>query len=122
MHRIRTRPWLALVLALPALLLRVAIPPGFMPATASGTAFTMQMCPGHATVPLPAGGAPPGDTKHHSAPCVFAAAAGLAPVPVIATADDVDVVRVRQVDADTGAVIARPKFVAHRPRAPPSLA
>lgn len=71
---------------LPALALRVLVPPGFMPGTGADDAPTMQMC--HGSGPLPASTqhapvgddpAPGQDQQHHQTPCVFAAAGAAAP-------------------------------------------
>jgi hypothetical protein len=128
LHRLRRKPWLVLGLALPAMLLRAAIPQGFMPAASAGTPFAMEMCPGHASVPVsaPAGGPQDGQPapagKHHEVPCVFAAAAGLAPTPFVATVDDVDVLRTEFVVVERTVAPGRPSPTANRPRAPPFTA
>ena len=52
------------LLLVPALALRVLVPPGFMPGTGAGDAPTMQMC--HGAGPLPASTQPmPGATFRH---------------------------------------------------------
>lgn len=84
-RNLRQRPWLILALVVPALLLRSMIPQGFMPAAGEGAAFQMQMCPGHAALPQPverpdSPGRDDPPVKHQEAPCVFAAAAGAAPI------------------------------------------
>jgi hypothetical protein len=82
------------LLLVPALALRVLVPPGFMPGTGAGDAPTMQMCHGSgplpsSTQPSPGGSDPaPGQGQHHEAPCVFAAAGSAAPPPVVALALD----------------------------------
>jgi hypothetical protein len=84
-------------LALPALLLRALIPPGFMP-VAAGPGFALEFCPGAAALPPglahAAGhahrhhhggsGQPSDPSSSHHAPCLFAASATLAPAPVLA--------------------------------------
>jgi hypothetical protein len=82
------------LLLVPALALRVLVPPGFMPGTGAGDAPTMQMCHGAgplpaSTQPVPGGDDPaPGQGQHHEAPCVFAAAGSAAPPPDVALALD----------------------------------
>lgn len=79
---------------LPALAFRVMVPPGFMPATGTDDAPTMQMCHGAgplpaSTHPMPAGDDPaPEQGQHHEAPCVFAAAGSAAPPPPASLALD----------------------------------
>ena len=78
----RTRLIVGLLLV-PALALRVLVPPGFMPGTGADDAPTMQMC--HGAGPLPAGQDPaPEQGKHHESPCAFAAAGSNAPPPAAA--------------------------------------
>jgi hypothetical protein len=76
------------LLALPALLLRALIPPGFMPVAAE-QGFALEFCPDAAA--LPPGAAPASAHAHHHhhehggggshPPCVFAASATLASAP-----------------------------------------
>jgi hypothetical protein len=123
-HRLRRHRWLALALIVPGLVLRAAIPPGFMPAAGPDAAFEMQMCPGHSTMPMPAAPAPGTDQpsepgEHHEAPCVFAAAAGAAPLPdavglAYGTAAEPPAPSPR-----TTLVPMRPVVRANAPRAPP---
>jgi hypothetical protein len=85
----RTRLIVALLLV-PALALRVLVPPGFMPGTGADDAPTMQMCHGAGPLPAPASPLPAGQDpapdqgKHHESPCVFAAAGSTAPPPTAA--------------------------------------
>jgi hypothetical protein len=87
---------------LPALALRVLVPPGFMPGTGDDDAPTMQMCHGAgplpaSTHPMPGGDDPaPEQGQHHEAPCVFAAAGSTAPPPVVS----VGLVATQAVDVD----------------------
>jgi hypothetical protein len=87
---------------LPALAIRVLVPPGFMPGTGEGDAPTMQMCRGAgplpaSTHPVPTGDDPaPEQGQHHEAPCIFAAAGSAAPPPIVS----VGVVAPQAVDAD----------------------
>lgn len=73
---------------LPALAIRVLVPPGFMPGTGAGDAPTMQMCHGAGPLPTSSQSGPAGDGEapdqrtHHEPPCVFAAAGTSAPPPV----------------------------------------
>jgi hypothetical protein len=86
-HRRKTHLLVGLLL-MPALALRVLVPPGFMPGTTGGDAPTMQMCHGAgplpaSTQPIPDGDEPsPSQGAHHEAPCVFAAAGTAAPPPI----------------------------------------
>ena len=88
----RSNRLLVVLLVLPALALRVMVPPGFMPGTGADDAPTMQMCHGAGPLPestqrSPAGDDPaPGPGTHHEAPCVFAAAGATAPPPVLSAA------------------------------------
>ena len=69
------------LLLLPGLLIRAAVPAGFMPAIGQGTALTMAMCSGQATqsvVVHPGSDPRPAhpdqrSPQHHEAPCVFVA-------------------------------------------------
>jgi len=99
-HRLRRRRLGWALLALPALLLRATIPPGFMPVAAE-QGFALEFCPGAGALPpgvaLAAAhahhhhhagggsgqGSDPSPSTHH-APCLFAASATLAPAPVLA--------------------------------------
>ncbi|HEY6482554.1 MAG TPA: DUF2946 family protein [Steroidobacteraceae bacterium] len=88
----KRRRWLAL-LVLPALLLRAAIPAGFMPVLDAHGGLSIGFCPGQTAGPgiLPgaylhhhhhsgSGGQPDPSVQHH-VPCLFAASAGGAPAP-----------------------------------------
>jgi len=84
------------LLALPTLLVRALIPPGFMPVAAE-QGFALEFCPGTAAVPPGVAlashahhhhahgggghGSDPSSSTHH-APCLFAASATLAAAPV----------------------------------------
>ena len=117
------------LLLLPGLLIRAAVPAGFMPAVGQGAALTMAMCSGQAThsIVVHSDGSPapvdPGQQspQHHQAPCVFAATAGGPPPPLIAM-----IVVASSLQTDVApplfvAPIARPAIRAHAPRAPPAL-
>lgn len=120
LHKLRSRRWLFVALVLPGFVLRALIPPGFMPASSGGTPFAMQMCPGHASMPMPGqdSGGPAG--KHHEAPCAFAAAAGLAPTPFVACLAAWGPASVERLAALVQPAPARPLHRAHPPRAPPT--
>jgi hypothetical protein len=85
----RTRLIVGLLLV-PALALRVLVPPGFMPGMGADDAPTMQMCHGAGPLPAPASPLPAGQDpapdqgKHHESPCAFAAAGSSAPPPAAA--------------------------------------
>lgn len=86
----RSRRWLIAGLILPALLLRAAIPAGFMPAVDARHGLVLEICPGVASPGMQHGSAP-GHAHHHhgdSTPrahdglCPFALSAG----PALASA------------------------------------
>ena len=90
------RGWVARLL-FPALALRLLVPAGFMPSAGDGVGLTMQMCHGDAQSAAamrllrdqPAFPAPDDrDAASHDAPCVFAASAGAAPVPLLPALPD----------------------------------
>jgi hypothetical protein len=118
------------LLVLPGILVRAAVPTGFMPAVGDGATLTMKMCSGHAAQPVVVhlGGAPalpdPGQpsSQHHEAPCVFAATAGGAPPPLIAVVAVASTPQADHVSPSFVAPIMRPAARAHAPRAPPPLA
>ena len=125
MRQRRRREWIALLL-LPALAFRLLVPAGFMPEFgADGSTLTVQMCHGDArsaavmrlTTGQPHEPSAP-ETKH-DAPCVFAATAGVAPLPVLS----VDVpLRALPQPAAQHRLIAFIPSTPHRPqsaRAPP---
>jgi hypothetical protein len=138
--RFRRRPLCWALLALPALLLRALIPPGFMP-VAGEQGFGIEFCPDAAALPpgiaaasaglahhhhAHTGGAghgdDPGSALHH-APCLFAASATLATAPVHAVplaappAGDGPGERVR-----TGQLFPPTILRAQSPRGPPPSA
>jgi hypothetical protein len=118
------------MLIVPGLLLRAAVPPGFMPAVSHGTTVTMEVCPGHATLPNPSlgasgpAGSPPdhGKSGHHTAPCVFAAAAGAAPLPSVAAFAALADTFLTPIPTRYEAPTWRIDLRAHSPRAPPAHA
>jgi hypothetical protein len=99
LHRLRRRRLSWALLALPALLLRAIIPPGFMP-VAGEQGFGIEFCPDAAALPPGIAAASAGHAHHHHtggaghggdrgsavhhAPCLFAASATLAPAPMLA--------------------------------------
>lgn len=123
------------LLAVPALVLRALIPPGFMPVAAEH-GFALEFCPGAAALPPGAallsahahhhhehGGGHPGEhsSPAHHAPCVFAASALLGPLSsgVAAVAADTPEHAVER--PDSGARLHVPSIVrAQSPRAPPA--
>jgi hypothetical protein len=110
---------------LPALVLRVLVPPGFMPGTGANDAPTMQMCHGAgplpaATQPVPGGEHPaPEQGQHHQAPCVFAAAGAVATPTPFALALDAPLVSVISALASDFFVIQKALHRAQAARAPP---
>ena len=122
------REWVLLLL-LPALAFRLLVPEGFMPAFGSDAVLTMQMCHGDAKssmiVRLTQDGskAPDGSQHGHDAPCVFAAAATVAPPAVdVALPDPRSRLEEPRSPPVATAAPARPHHRPQSPRAPPSLA
>ena len=128
MRQRRRREWIALLL-LPALAFRLLVPAGFMPDFgADGSTLTVQMCHGDArsaaVMRLASGQheTPSAPETSHDAPCVFAASAGAAPLPVLSL--DVPPRALPQAAAQHRLVAFAPS-TPHRPqsaRAPPSQA
>ena len=129
LQALRSHRMLLALLLLPGLLIRAAVPAGFMPAVGQGAVLTMAMCSGQAThsvVVHPDGSPAPADPgqqspQHHEAPCVFAATAGGPPPPlavmlVVASSLQTDIA-----PSLFFAPIARRAIRAHAPRAPPAL-
>jgi hypothetical protein len=90
LHRLRSRPWLALTMACAGIALRAAIPVGFMPAPAGQSSAAMVICPGHAMLPPDTAqgsdGEKPGKAGgDRPVPCQFAFAAGNALQAEVAT-------------------------------------
>jgi hypothetical protein len=108
---------------LPALLLRVLVPPGFMPMpAAAGDTLTMAMCPAHAALPTtePKPDAPLKPTgRTHEPPCAFAAAGTLAPAVSLAPAFHAEPLPADPTFLATVAPLPRPTVRANTPRAPP---
>jgi hypothetical protein len=129
-HTLRSRRLLLALLVLPGFLIRAAVPPGFMPAVGQGAALTMAMCSGHAArsvvVDLDDGAAPADQetpsSKHHEAPCVFAATAGAAPLPLLAALAAVSTSQADVVSPVLTGPVIRQAIRANAPRAPPALA
>ena len=126
---LRSYRMLLALLLLPGLLIRAAVPAGFMPAVGQGAALTMAMCSGQATQsvvvhpgsdPLPAH-PDQRSPQHHEAPCVFAATAGGAPPPLAAVLVVAPTLPADNAHPVFAAPIARPAIRAHAPRAPPAL-
>jgi len=122
-----TRQWVILLL-LPALAFRLLVPEGFMPAFGDGAELTMQMCHGDGKSSVivrltqDGGEAPDDPQAGHSAPCVFAAAATIAPPAADFAVQDF-IPRLEHLQTPR-AVTAAPVRHHHRPqspRAPPSL-
>jgi len=122
-----TRQWVTLLL-LPALAFRLLVPEGFMPAFGDGAELTMQMCHGDGKSSVivrltqDGGEAPEGSQAGHSAPCVFAAAATVAPPAAdFAVQDFIARLEHRQTPRAPAAAPVRPHHRPQSPRAPPSL-
>ena len=122
-----TRQWVILLL-LPALAFRLLVPEGFMPAFGDGAELTMQMCHGDGKSSVIVrltqdGGETPDDSQAgHSAPCVFAAAATIAPPGVdFAVQDFIARLEHLQTPRAVTAALVRHQHRPQSPRAPPSL-
>jgi hypothetical protein len=122
-----TRQWVILLL-LPALAFRLLVPEGFMPAFGDGTELTMQMCHGDGKSSVivrltqDGGEAPDDPQAAHSAPCVFAAAATIAPPAAdFAVQEFIARLEYLQTPLPCTAAPVRPHHRPQSPRAPPSL-
>ena len=120
------REWVLLLL-LPALAFRLLVPEGFMPAFGGDAVLTMQMCHGDGKssviVRLTRDGskAPDGSQAGHDAPCVFAAAATVAPPASDVALPDLSAwLEEPQSLHVASAAPARPHHRPQSPRAPPS--
>ena len=129
LQALRSHRMLLALLLLPGLLIRAAVPAGFMPAVGQGAVLTMAMCSGQAAqsvVVHPEGSPVPADPgqrspQHHEAPCVFAATAGGPPPPLAAALVAAPTLPADNAHPVFAAPIARPAIRAHAPRAPPAL-
>lgn len=127
MRRLQSRRTRLLVglLLLPALAVRVLVPPGFMPGSSASDAPTMQMCHGAGPLPTPTHPGPTGDgqapdpRQHHEPPCVFAAAGSSAPPPI--TPIVLGALQTPDIEpaAPEHVVVQRAVHRAQSPRAPP---
>jgi len=122
-----TREWVALLL-LPALAFRLLVPEGFMPTFGDGAVLTMQMCHGDGKSSVivrltqDGGEAPDEDLARHDAPCVFAAAATVAPPAAGMAAPDFTArLEPRQSPRAVTPASVRSPHPPQSPRAPPSL-
>ena len=131
--RRRRRCWA--LLALPALILRALIPPGFMPVAAE-QGLSIEFCPDAGALPpgialtasahshhhhhhQHAGGPDSSSAAHHT-PCLFTASATLAPAPVPAALLGADPARHESVEPARGLQLHLPSIVrAQSPRGPP---
>ena len=113
---VRQLVWLLLV---PALALRLLVPPGFMPGTNAGHGLTMQMCHGTGPLPTPMGHDPGQPQPRHDSPCVFAAAATVAPPPVLALAATGIAHAIVEPAQPVSPIFHRAPPRAHAARAPP---
>ena len=113
---VRQLVWLLLV---PALALRLLVPPGFMPGTNAGHGLTMQMCHGTGPLPTPMGHDPGQPQPRHDSPCVFAAAATVAPPPVLALAATGVARAIVEQPRPVSPIFHRAPPRAHAARAPP---
>ena len=122
-----TREWVILLL-LPALAFRLLVPDGFMPAFGDDAVLTMQMCHGDGKssviVRLTQGNeeAPDPSQSGHTAPCVFAAAATIAPPAADFAVQDFSAWLAHlQAPRTVAPAPVRPLHRPQSPRAPPSL-
>jgi len=129
LQQLRSHRILLALLVVPGLLIRAAVPAGFMPATGLGAALTMAMCSGqaaHSVVVQPDGSPAPADPgqgspRHHEAPCVFAATAGGAPPPLVTALIAGPTLHPDIARREFAAPVTSPAVRAHAPRAPPAL-
>ena len=109
----------AVSLLLAMLLLRAYVPVGFMPA--SGTPFLLELCPGTASLPMPAHHHHP-DTHGHFDHCPFGSSPAAGPVSQLL----VFLPPPPAVEQSPPALQSQLGSIrlpsAHQPRAPPSLA
>jgi hypothetical protein len=115
----RTTHLLVGLVVLPALLCRLLVPPGFMLGTGTHSALTMQMCHGAGPLPAPAGEDGSGGQPRHDSPCVFAAAATVAPPSVELTLLGGEAEPARSPPDPVLIVFYRAPPRAHSARAPP---
>ena len=113
---LRQLVWLLLV---PALALRLLVPPGFMPGTDAGHGLTMQMCHGTGPLPTPTGHDPGQPQPRHDSPCVFAAAGTAAPPPMLALAATGTAHAIVEQAPPVSPIFHRAPPRAHAARAPP---
>ena len=114
------------LLLLPALAVRMLVPPGFMPGTGADGAPSIQMC--HGAGPLPNAAQPanshdgqaPSDRAPHEAPCVFAAAGSAAPPPVAAAVHDTPQAPDAGPPTPESIIVQRALHRAQAARAPPA--
>ena len=116
---LRQLVWLLLV---PALALRLLVPPGFMPGTDAGHGLTMQMCHGTGPLPSPMGHDPGQPQPRHDSPCVFAAAGTAAPPPMLALAATGIAHAIVEPAQPVSPIFHRAPPRAHAARAPPGSA
>jgi hypothetical protein len=123
------REWVLLLL-LPALAFRLLVPQGFMPAFGADAELTMQMCHGDGRSSVIVrltrdGSEAPGEPQAgHDAPCVFAAAAAVAPPAVDVSLPGFysRLERLQSPQVATAAPVHPHRHRPQSPRAPPSLA
>ena len=118
-HRIRSG---VTRLVLPALLLRLLVPAGFMPGVAADHSLTMQMCHGSGSQVLasPETTEPDENSADHGSPCLFAATSVTAPPPV-STVTSPDAARQQPRTQSLPASAAlRSLHRSQAPRAPPA--
>lgn len=115
MHQLRKRLFLVVLLALPALVFRLAIPAGFMPGVGADHQVTLKMR--HGAGPLPA--APTDEPQGHEAPCAYAASATTAPPPAATQVQKGVELADTAFEHTPSEPALRPVFRAQSPRAPP---
>lgn len=120
-HRItRGVAWLAL----PALLLRLLVPAGFMPGVTEDDSLTMQMChgSGNASLALPDPATTEQDerSEDHGGPCLYAATSVTAPPPLAAGPAPVATLQELARPAPPVSAALRSPHRPQAPRAPPA--
>jgi hypothetical protein len=112
-------------LVLPALLLRLLVPAGFMPGVDEDDSLTMQMCHGNGSASLALPG--PGSTERgessadHGSRCLYAATSVTAPPPVATGAAPVAARHEAATRAPPASAALRSLHRPQAPRAPPAL-
>lgn len=111
-------------LALPALLLRLLVPAGFMPGVGADDSLTMQMCHGSGSTSLalraPETTEPDDGSADHGSPCLYAATSVTAPPPAVTGAASVATPQEVATRTPPASAALRSLHRPQAPRAPPA--